>query len=75
VVNEVYKNSGISGLINHLIELKHEMNAQIFNVADSTFYMAKWYANLNNKEKALEWLETGIKNRSKIPQINNDPDF
>jgi len=24
VVNEVYKNSGISGLINHLIELKHE---------------------------------------------------
>jgi len=74
-VNEVYKYSGRNGLINLLIDLKHTMNAQIFYVADSTFYLAKWYANLNNKGKALDWLETGIKNHSKIPQINNDPDF
>jgi TolB-like protein len=75
VVNDAYSDSGISGLINLLIELKHKMNNQIFYVADSTFYLAKWYANLDKKEKALDWLEKGIENHSKIAQINNDPDF
>ena len=75
VVNDAYNNSGISGLINLLIELKHKMNTKIFYVADSTFYLAKWYAILDKKEKAIDWLEKGIENHSKIAQINNDPDF
>jgi len=74
-VKGVYKKSQMNGLIDWLIELNLKMNAHFFYVADSAFYVAKWYAMLDKKDKALDWLEKSIENRSKIAQINNDPDF
>jgi TolB-like protein len=74
-VKDVYKKSRMTGLIDWLIELNLKMDAHFFYVADSTFYLAKWYAMLDKKEKAIDWLEKSIENRSKIAQINNDPDF
>jgi TolB-like protein len=74
-VKDVYKKSRMNGLIDWLIELNLKMDAHFFYVADSAFYLAKWYAMLDKKDKAIDWLEKSIENRSKIAQINNDPDF
>jgi hypothetical protein len=48
-VKDVYKKSRMNGLIDWLIELNLKMNAHFFYVADSTFYLAKWYAMLDRK--------------------------
>jgi TolB-like protein len=74
-VKDVYNKSRMNGLINWLIELNLKMKTHFFYVADSTFYLAKWYAMLDRKEETIGWLEKSIENRSKIAQINNDPDF
>jgi TolB-like protein/Tfp pilus assembly protein PilF len=70
VVKEVYSKSGINGLLNFLIEL--EFNKPI----PSSYSFARWYAMLEKKEEALDWLEKALEeNNNSILYINNRPDF
>jgi len=70
VVKDVYNKSGVSGLLNWLIE------SELKNPKISPVSLASWYAIINRKEEALEWLEKAMEERSpSIPRINNDPVF
>ena len=70
IVNEIYNNLGINGLLNFLIEL--ELKKPI----PSSFNIAKRYAMQEKNEEALGWLEKGLEeNDPNILRINCNPDF
>ena len=67
-INEIYLKSGIDGILNWMIDLRLK-NPQSFD-------LAKLYAILGKKDKALGWLEKALEERSsEIPRVNNDLDF
>jgi TolB-like protein len=67
-INEIYLKSGIDGILNWVIDLQLK-NPQSFD-------LAKWYAILGKKDKALGWLEKALEERlSEIPRLNSDLDF
>jgi TolB-like protein/Tfp pilus assembly protein PilF len=69
IVRDVYKNSGMNGIFNWLI------NANLKQISNP-FYSALWYTKLDKKEEVLKSLEKGFKERTyDIPRINNMIDF
>jgi TolB-like protein len=69
-VKEVYNRSGKTGLISWLIEL------ELQNPKPSSMQLAGYYAMLDQKEKALDWLEKALEDKYPgIVRINNNPDF
>ena len=69
VVKEVYFKSGLDSVFNWLIELELKRKPEPVTIA-------RWYAMLGNKDKALNWLEKAFEERaSEIPRIYSDPDF
>jgi TolB-like protein len=70
LVNEIYNKSGINGILNWLIKLE----LQKPNVSSQT--VAGFYAILDQKEKALDWLEKAVENKElNIPRINVIPEY
>jgi TolB-like protein len=70
VVKDVYKKSGMNGIIDWLVEL------ELKNPKSDPLSIAGWYAKLDKKDEALNWLEKAFeKHRHEIPRINNCPDF
>lgn len=69
-VKEIYSKSGIEGLLIWWIDL------QLKSSSPSPLSLARWYAMLDKKPEALNWLEKALEERSSnIPRINNNPDF
>jgi tetratricopeptide (TPR) repeat protein len=67
-VTDVYGKSGMTGLLNWLIELQ-------FKNPSADLYIAKWYAMLGKKEEALDRLGKALQARlSEIPGVNSLPD-
>jgi len=69
-VKEICNKSGISGLLNFLIET--ELNKP----KPLPLSLAHWNVLLGKKEEALDWLEKSLEeNAPSIPRINCIPDF
>ena len=67
---DVYSKSGMNVIFDWLIEL------QLKKPEPNPLMIAGWYANQNKKDAALNWLENAFEKRlSRIPRINNNPDF
>ena len=68
ILKEVYRKSGINGILNWLIEWQKNNPA-------ANLYLAKWYSMAGRKEESLDRLEKALEGRlSEIPSINNLPD-
>ena len=75
VVKEVYSNSGINGIFSWLIEWQLK-KAPFTDFAETSLTIASWYAKLEKKDKALDWIEKSLKEPPpSLPRINNNPDF
>ena len=67
---DVYNKSGMKVIFDWLIEL------QLKKPEPNPLMIAGWYTNLDKKDEALNWLENAFeKHISRIPRINNNPDF
>ena len=61
VVDDIYSKSGIEGLLNWVIDEVSLVNPSIYS---HPYYLSVYYAALNKKEKALDWIERGLELRS-----------
>jgi tetratricopeptide (TPR) repeat protein len=70
VVKEIFSKSGITGLLNFMIELELKKSKPSFYV------IAQWYAMQETKAEALKWLEKALDdNDPNILRINCNPYF
>lgn len=70
IVFDVYNKSGIKGILHWLIELEQE------KAVPNSYYIARWYALMEEKDSALTWLEKAFEDRMpEIPRINNSADL
>jgi TolB-like protein len=69
-LKEAYNKSGTYGLLKYLVEW------ELKKPEPSFIELARWYALLGRKDKALDWLEKAFKERYFfLPRINTNPDF
>jgi tetratricopeptide (TPR) repeat protein len=67
-VKEIYRKSGINGLLNLIVGLKLKN--------PDPWALATGYALLKNKEETLTWLEKAFEERTpNIPRLNSEPAF
>jgi len=70
MVKDIYNKSGMNGIFEWLIEL------ELKNPEPDPLTIAIWYAKMNKKDEALNWLEKAFEKRPPgIPRINTNPDF
>ena len=77
ILDEIYQNSGIEGIIYWLIDwMLFNETEQNFSIYSLNFAIASLYAIIGDSQKAIEYLENSIKIREgSMPQIYNNPDF
>jgi len=77
ILDEIYQNSGIEGIIYWLIDwMLFNETEQNFSIYSLNFAIASLYAIIGDSQKAIEYLENGIKIREgSMQQIYNNPDF
>jgi TolB-like protein/tetratricopeptide (TPR) repeat protein len=69
-LQEIYRRSGLTGLLNWVIDWEIKENNP------DLYLLATWHILLSKKEQSLRYLEEAIEKRMvAIPMINNDPDF
>jgi TolB-like protein/AraC-like DNA-binding protein len=70
LASDKYTLQGIDGVMHGMIELEQK------NPNPNSYYIARWYALLEDKDYSLHWLERAFEERiPEIPRINFDVDF
>jgi len=71
VIDEIFRNSGINGFLNWLVDVGIRLHPEIYN---QPYYLTVCYSLLNEKEKAFEMLKETCELRSaRIAMIKEDP--
>jgi adenylate cyclase len=71
VIDEIFRNSGINGFLNWLVDVGIKHHPEIYN---RPYYLTVCYSLLNEKEKAFEMLKETCELRSaRIAMIKEDP--